>query len=110
MGMAERRLNRRKALMGSGLVGVGGLAVLLAGCGTDSAQSVTSVSAALEGTWRIDVSLDDGTKHQGLILCTRDGGVGVSATLTADSFAMASASGRDREVSTYDLTPKNWST
>ena len=35
----------------------------------------------------MDVTLDDGTKHQGLILCTKDGGVGVSATLASDSFA-----------------------
>ncbi len=87
MGIAERRLNRREALMASGLVGAGGLAVLVAGCGTGSAQGATSASAGLEGTWHIDVSLDDGTKHQGLILCAGDGGVGVSATLAADSFA-----------------------
>jgi hypothetical protein len=87
MGIAERRVNRREALMGSGLVGAGALAALMAGCGTGSAQGATSASTALEGTWRIDVTLDDGTKHQGLILCTKDGGVGVSAALAADSFA-----------------------
>ena len=87
MGMADSRVNRREALMGSGLVGAGALAVLIAGCGAGSAQSVTSSSTALEGTWRLDVTLDDGTKHQGLIICTKDGGVGVSAALAADSFA-----------------------
>jgi hypothetical protein len=87
MGIAERRINRREALMGSGLVGAGALAVLMVGCGTGSAQGAASPSTALEGTWRVDVTLDDGTKHQGLILCTKDGGVGVSATLAADSFA-----------------------
>ncbi len=87
MGIAERRVNRREALIGSGLVGAGALSVLLAGCGTGSAQSAASASTALEGTWRVDVTLDDGTKHQALILCARDGGVSVSATLTSDSFA-----------------------
>jgi hypothetical protein len=87
MGIAEHRVNRREALMGSGLVGAGAVAVLMAGCGTGSAQGVTGASTALEGTWRLDITLDDGTKHQGLILCTKDGGVGVSATLAADSFA-----------------------
>jgi hypothetical protein len=87
MSVAEARVNRREALMGSGLVGVGALAVLVAGCGTGSAQDAASESATLEGTWRVDVTLDDGTKHQALILCTKDGGVGVSATLASDSFA-----------------------
>jgi hypothetical protein len=87
MDIAQRRLNRREALMGSGLVGAGGLAVLVAGCGTSSAQDAASASTALEGTWRIDVTLDDGTKHQVLILCSKDGGVSVSAALASDSFA-----------------------
>jgi hypothetical protein len=87
MEIARHRVNRREALIGSGLVGAGALAVLMAGCGTGSAQSSTSPSTTLEGTWRIDVTLDDGTKHQGLILCTKDGAVGVSATLASDSFA-----------------------
>jgi hypothetical protein len=73
--------------MGSGLVGAGALAVLVAGCGTGAAQGATATSTALEGTWRIDVTLDDGTKHPGLILCTKDGGVGVLATLASDAFA-----------------------
>jgi hypothetical protein len=87
MGIAERQVNRREALIGTGLVGAGALAALMAGCGTSSAQGAGSASATLEGTWRLDVTLDDGTKHQGLILCTKDGGVGVSATLASDSFA-----------------------
>jgi hypothetical protein len=44
-------------------------------------------ASTLEGTWQVDVTLGDGTKHQALILCTKDGGVGVSATLASDSFA-----------------------
>jgi hypothetical protein len=87
MGIADRQVNRREALIGSGLVGAGALATLMAGCGTSSAQGAGNTSATLEGTWRIDVTVDDGTKHQGLILCTKDGGVGASATLTSDSFA-----------------------
>jgi hypothetical protein len=87
MGMAERRINRREALMGSGLVGVGALAVLVAGCGTSSAQDAASASTTLEGAWHVEVTLDDGTKHQALLLCTKDGGVSVSATLASDSFA-----------------------
>jgi hypothetical protein len=35
----------------------------------------------------VDVTLDDGTKHQALMLFTKDGVVGVSATLAPDSFA-----------------------
>ena len=87
MAIAEHRVSRREALMGSGLVGAGALAVLVAGCGTGAAQGATTATTALEGTWRIDVTLDDGTKHQGLIQCSGDGGVAVSATLTPDSFA-----------------------
>jgi hypothetical protein len=87
MAIAERRVSRREALMGSGLVGAGALAVLVAGCGTGAAQGATTASTALEGTWRIDVTLDDGTKHQGLMQCSGDGGVAVSSTLTPDSFA-----------------------
>lgn len=87
MGIAERRVNRREALMGSGLVGAGALAALMAGCGTGSAQGATSAPTALEGTWRLGVTLDDGTKHQALILCTKDGGVVTTATLASDSFA-----------------------
>jgi len=87
MGIAEHQVNRREALIGSGLVGAGALSVLMAGCGAGSAQSAASASIALEGSWRINATLDDGTKHQALILCAKDGGVSVSATLTSDSFA-----------------------
>jgi hypothetical protein len=87
MGITGRQVNRRQALIGSGLVGAGALAALMAGCGTSSAQGADSASTTLEGTWRLDVTLDDGTKHQSLILCTKDGGVGVTAALTSDSFA-----------------------
>jgi hypothetical protein len=87
MAIAERGVNRREALIGSGLVGAGALAVLVAGCGAGSTQGANSASSTLEGAWRLDVTLDDGTKHQSLILCTRDGGIGVSATLAPDSFA-----------------------
>lgn len=87
MDIAQHRIARREALMGSGLVGAGALAVLMAGCGSGSAQGATSESTALEGTWSLDVTLDDSTKHQALILCTKDGVVGVSATLASDSFA-----------------------
>ena len=87
MGIAERTVNRRQALIGTGLVGAGALAALMAGCGTGSAQATASSSATLEGTWRLDVTLDDGTKHQSLMLFTKDGGVGAAATLSSDSFA-----------------------
>ncbi len=88
MGVAERLVNRREALVGTGLVGAGALAALIAACGTNAAQDTANTGpTALEGTWRLDVTLDDGTKHQALILCTKDGGVGVSATLASDSFA-----------------------
>src|SRR5437879_1465442 len=84
---AEVRVNRREALIVSGLVGAGALATLMAGCGTGSAQGAASESTTLEVTWLLDVTLDDGTKHQALLLCTKDGGVGVAATLKSDSFA-----------------------
>ena len=87
MGVAERQVNRREALIGSGLLGAGALAALMTGCGTGSAQGTDSASAALEGAWHLNVTLDDGTKHQAVMLVTKDGGVGVSATLTTDSFA-----------------------
>lgn len=87
MGIAERRVNRREALMGSGLVGAGALAALMVGCGTGAAKETSIGSTALDGTWRLDVTVDDGTKHQALMVCTKDGGVVTSATLASDSFA-----------------------
>ena len=87
MGIAGQRVNRREALIGSGLVGAGALTALIVGCGTGAAQGTTTGSPALDGTWRLDVTLDDGTKHQALMACTKDGGVVTSATLASDSFA-----------------------
>jgi hypothetical protein len=87
MGIAEHRLNRREALLGSGIAGAGALVALMAGCGTGSAQGAASPSTTLEGTWHVDVTLGDGAKHQAVILCTKDGGVGATATLASDSFA-----------------------
>jgi len=85
MNLAERQVNRREALVGSALVGAGALAVLVSACGPASTIA-TSPSSRLEGTWRQDVTLDDGTKHQALMLCTKDGGVGVTASLQSNSF------------------------
>ena len=62
MGIAERLVNRREVLVGSGLVGAGALAGLMSACGTAS-TTAASASSRLEGTWRPDVTLDDGTKH-----------------------------------------------
>jgi hypothetical protein len=74
-------------LIGSGLVGAGALTALIVGCGTGAAQETTTGSTALDGTWRLDVTLDDGTKHQALMTCTKDGGLVASAALASDSFA-----------------------
>ena len=59
----------------------------MSGCGTGSTGAAASVTSGLEGTWRLDITLDDGQRHQALILFSKDGGVGVSATLAPNSFA-----------------------
>lgn len=84
MRMTEHRINRRQALVGTGLVGAGAFAALVSACGTAS-TGTTSPSSGLEGTWSQDVTLDDGTKHQSLMLCTKEGGVAVTASLQANS-------------------------
>lgn len=86
MTIAELRLNRREALMGTGLVGAGALAALVSGCGGGSTAAANSPSSGLEGAWLEEISLDDGQRHQALILCTKDGGVGVTASLPPTLF------------------------
>lgn len=85
----HRRLNRREVLVGTGLVGAGALAAMLSGCAAGVAAT-TSPSAApttggqaaeLAGAWRIAVTVDDGSHHDALMLCTSDGGVTTTATL-----------------------------
>ena len=85
MGIPVRLVNRREVLVRSTLVGAGALAGLMSACGSESAAAA-GVSNGLEGAWRQDVTLDDGTKHQALMLCTKDGGVGVTASLQPNSF------------------------
>jgi hypothetical protein len=87
MDMREYRVDRRQILMGSGVVGASVLAGLVVGCGTGAAPETGNGSTALDGTWRLDVTLDDGTKHQALMVCTKDGGLVTTATLASDSFA-----------------------
>src|ERR1700730_5053487 len=87
MKVADHRLNRRQAL-GRGLVGASALAALISGCGTGSTAAADSATKGLEGAWRLDVTVDNtGQRHQGLIMFTKDGGVGTSATLAPNSFA-----------------------
>jgi hypothetical protein len=86
MKVADHRLSRRQAL-GTGLVGAGALAALISGCGTSSTAAADSTTNGLEGAWRLDVTTDNGQQHQGLVMFTRDGGVGISATLAPNSFA-----------------------
>lgn len=90
----HRHLNRRQALIGTGLVGAGALAAMLSGCGA-GASTTTSPSTAsttdsqapgLQGSWRVSVAVDDGSHHDALMLCTADGGVAVSATLPPSTF------------------------
>jgi hypothetical protein len=86
MKVADHRLSRRQAL-GTGLAGAGVLAVLISGCGTGSTAAADNATNGLEGAWRLDVTVDNGLQHKVLMMCTRDGGVGVSATLAPNSFA-----------------------
>lgn len=85
--MVQVQPNRREMLLGTGAIGAGAVIGLLSGCGAGSADTSSSSPAALGGAWHVDVTLDDGTKHQAQIFCGQDGGVGVSAVLAADSFA-----------------------
>ena len=78
--------SRREVLAQSGLFGLGAMAGLMAACGSGQASSTSSTPDELEGAWRIDVTLDDGTKHQAVILFAPGGGLGTTAALASDSF------------------------
>lgn len=79
--------NRRDMLLGTGALGAGALVGLISGCGTGSANTGSSSTSTLQGAWHVDVTLDDGTKHQAQVLCAQDGGIGVCAALAQDSVA-----------------------
>ena len=91
----HRHLNRRQALIGTGLVGAGALAAMLSGCAAGvSATSSPSGGATtggqapgLQGAWRIAVTVDDGSHHDALMLCTADGGIATASTLPPASVA-----------------------
>jgi hypothetical protein len=78
--------SRRAVLAQSGLVGLGAMAGLMAACGSAPASSTSTKPEELEGAWRIDVTLDDGTKHQAVMLFAPGGGLGATAALGTDSF------------------------
>jgi hypothetical protein len=84
-----RQLNRREALIGTGLVGAGALAAMLSGCGASGAdaQMTAGQSQALQGTWRVAVTVDDGSHHDALMNCAADGGVATVASLPPSMFA-----------------------
>ena len=110
MTVAERRLNRRQALLGAGIVGAGALATLMPACGAAAAvtaDSGSSGSNGLEGAWLEKVTPDDGhPPHQLLTLYTKDGGA--IATPTFPSSQVSSGYGAwtrsgDRYLSTLEL-------
>ncbi len=78
--------SRREVLAQSGLLGLGAVAGLMVACGSGPASSTSSKPDELEGAWRLDVTLDDGTKHQAVILFAPGGGLGTTAALASDSF------------------------
>lgn len=88
---AERRINRREALLTAGLVGVGAVAALMPACGAAAAGTASSgpeSSRGLEGTWLQKISPDDGQSgHQILALYTKDGGAVETPTLAASDFS-----------------------
>ena len=73
MTLAERRLNRREALLGAGLVGAGALAALTPG----AAAADSGESAGFEGAWLVTVTPDDSTQapHRVLYLVIKGGGI-----------------------------------
>ena len=77
MTTAERRLNRREALLGAGLVGAGALAIL-----TPVAAAAESGESGFEGAWLVTVTPDTATTpapHRVLFLTTKGGGVAAVA-------------------------------
>lgn len=73
MTIGERRLNRREALLGTGLVGAGALAALIPA----TALAASDESGGFEGAWLVQVTPDDPTQasHQVLYLVIKGGGI-----------------------------------
>jgi hypothetical protein len=84
----RHQLNRREALIGTGLVGAGALAAVLSGCGASGADAQTTAgqSQALQGSWRIAVTVDDGSHHDAMLNCAADGGVATLASFPPSMF------------------------
>lgn len=78
MTIAERRLNRREALLGAGVVSAG----VLAGMMPAAAVAADDESRGLEGAWLIQVTPEGGTvaPHQVLALHTKGGGVVITSS------------------------------
>lgn len=91
MTIAERRLNRRQALLGAGIVGAGTLATLIPACGAAAAvtaDSGSNGSSGLDGAWLEKVTPDDGhPPHQLLALYTKDGGAVETPTFPSSQFS-----------------------
>jgi len=75
MSIDARRLDRRQALMGAGLIGAGAVAALLP-AGAAAADDEGKRAAGLQGAWLEHVVPDDGSPtHDVLNLYTQGGGV-----------------------------------
>jgi hypothetical protein len=78
MTTAERRLNRRQALLGAGVVSAGALAALMPA----ATVAADGDSRGLEGVWLIEVTPEGGTlaPHHVLALHTKGGGVVITSS------------------------------
>lgn len=105
MTIGEHRLNRREALMGTGLVGAGALAAMLSGCTGTSANAAGSSSSTLEGAWLQEVTFDDGSPSvQSLTLYTSDGGVVMASTLAPGLFSPGLGAWKSIGNNQYQIT------
>ena len=76
--LPDRRLKRREALLGAGVIGAGALATLMPA----APAAAESESRGLEGAWLIQVTPEGGTlaPHRVLALRTKGGGVVITSS------------------------------
>lgn len=104
MAIEERRLDRRQALMGAGLLGAGAVAALLP-AGAAAADEEGEHPAGLEGAWLEQVIFDDGSSpHQVLSLYTRGGGVVGDSNFPPNSGSTGIGAWKQVAARQYEIT------
>jgi hypothetical protein len=104
MTIADRRLSRRQAIVGAGLVGGGALAAIMAA----PAVAADEGQNGLEGSWLLKIVNDNGSpSNQVLILDSTGGGVAAvsdnSPASGSTGFGAWQKSGENQYLETFEL-------